>query len=165
MMWPIFYSALAIFMHVANGAPGRTRLDILCSLTASMGRAASLCFMAERNCCFAANRAAFISTALGSPLIGAMLWKEMDGSRRAQVAGHVKVKLVCPASEVAGGVDQVPAKVGGAGWRRETSRSLVVRFVPLPVRCGYWTLAATSNTLFPLYGVSSRVRLNEEQSE
>lgn len=46
-----------------------------------------------------------MSTALASPLIGAMLWEEEDGLRHAQPAGHVKVKwgrLGGPASEVAG---------------------------------------------------------------
>lgn len=90
---------------------GRIKLDVLCSLTASCGSAASLCFIADRNCCFAANNAAFMSTALAPSLIGTMLWEGEDGLRQAQVAGRANVKLGCPASEVAGRVDQVPAMV------------------------------------------------------
>lgn len=101
-------------MHVLCHS-GRIELDVLCSLTASCGRAASLCFMADRNCCFAANKAVFMSTALTSPLIGAMLWEGEHGLRHAQPAGHVKVRF---ADLVGPGVrsrrvrvDQVPAMV------------------------------------------------------
>lgn len=105
-----------------------------------------------------------MSTALTSPLIGAMLWEGEDGLRHAQPAGLVKVKLtvwearrpksqgVCRSGSCNG--------VRGGKWRRGTSRSLVVRFVPLAGRCGYGYRLQTSHALFLRYLL--RVRLREK---